>query len=77
MLQIFLRPMPGHALDRVYIARPGSNFRLDLAGRRSAVSWLTDQGCCPGAAAMIHGAEYGPLYEIAEPGDLAQPFGSA
>jgi len=72
MLQIFLRPMPGLELDRVYIARFGSNLRLDLAGRRSAVAWLTDQGCCPGAAAMLHGADYGPLYEIAEPGDLAR-----
>jgi len=71
MLYIFLRPMPGGALDRVYIARPGSALRLDLAGRRSAVDWLTHQGCCPGAAAMLYGADYGPLYEIAEPHDLA------
>ena len=71
MLYIFLRPMPDGALDRVYIARPGSGLRLDLAGRRSAVTWLTNHGCCPGAAAMLHGADYGPVYEIAEPHDLA------
>ena len=71
MLCVYLQPMPGDALDRVYIARPGSDLRLDLAGRRSAVAWLTDQGCCPGAAAMLHGAEYGPVYTIAEPHDPA------
>jgi len=71
MLYVYLRPMPGDALDRVYIARPGTDLRLDLAGRRSAVDWLTHQGCCPGAAAMLHGADYGPVYEIAEPHDLA------
>lgn len=72
MLRIFLRPMPNGALDRVYIGRLGSDFRLDLAGRRSAVAWLTYQGCCPGAAAMLHGADYGPVYEIAEPTDPLQ-----
>lgn len=71
MLYIRLRPMPNGALDRVYIARAGADLRLDLAGRRSAVAWLTGQGCCPGAAAMLHGADYGPLYGIAEPGDRA------
>ena len=69
MLLVYLSPMPGDALDRVYIARPGSELRLDLAGRRSAVDWLSHQGCCPGAAAMLYGAEYGPVYVIAEPQD--------
>lgn len=71
MLYVYLQAMPGGALDRVHIARPGSDLRLDLAGRRSAVAWLSHQGCCPGAAAMLHGAAYGPVYEIAEPHDLA------
>jgi hypothetical protein len=69
MLLIYLQPISGGALDRVHISRVGADLRLDLAGRRSAVAWLTSQGCCPGAAAMLHGADYGPLYKIAEPGD--------
>ena len=69
MLLVYLRPMPSGALDRVYIARPGSDLRLDLAGRRSAVDWLTNQGCCPGAAAMLHDADFEVLYSIAEPHD--------
>ncbi len=71
MLYVFIRPMSNGALDRVHIARADSELRLDLAGRRSAVAWLTSQGCCPGAAAMLHGADYGQAYEIAEPHDLA------
>ena len=71
MLCVYLRPMPGAALDRVYISRLGSDLRLDLAGRRSAIDWLTHQGCCPGAAAMLHDADYGPVYVIAEPHDPA------
>lgn len=70
MLRIFLRPSPNGALDRVHIARAGAALRLDLAGRRSAVTWLASQGCCPGAAAMLYGADYGLLYEIDEPADL-------
>jgi len=70
MLAIIVRPSPRGALDRVYIARPGSDLRLDLAGRRSAIEWLTHQGCCPGAAAMLHEIEYGQPCEIAEPLDL-------
>ncbi len=69
MLYVYIQPTPGDALDRVHIARPGSDVRLNLAGRRSAVAWLSSQGCCPGAAAMLHGAPYGQAYEIAEPHD--------
>jgi len=77
MLTIFIRPAPRGAHDRVYIARPGSALRLDLAGRRSAIHWLMNQGCCPGAATMLLDADYGPVYTIAEPHDLAGPHAPA
>jgi len=69
MLHIYLQETPGEGLDRVYIARAGADLRLDLAGRHSAVDWLTRIGCCPGAAATLHDVAYGPVYQIAEPGD--------
>jgi len=73
MFHIYLREMPGRALDRVYIARVGTAMRFDLAGRKSAIAFLEAKGCCPNAAASLHGADYGPVYEIAEPRDLGGP----
>jgi len=70
MLTIFIQTAPNSAFDQVHIARPGSDFRISIGGRRSAVTWLTNRGCCPGAAAMLFDIECGQLCEIAEPLDL-------
>jgi len=77
MLTIIIRPGSRAGLERVYIARPGSDLRLDLGGRRSAVTWLTNHGCCPGAAAMLFDVEPGSPCEIAEPLDLPGPHAPA
>lgn len=69
MFYIVVVPSKPPALDRVHIARLGGGVRLDLAGPRSAVDWLTTQGCCPGAAAMLYDALPWQGYTIAEPQD--------
>jgi len=76
MFYVVVRPSLTKAPERVYIARYGADLRLDLAGRRSAIDWLTHQGCCPGAAAMLHDALPWQPYTIAEPTDLPCPAGA-
>jgi len=70
MFHIWLQKLPGKRPDRVQIRRPGKPVRFNLIGRKAAIAFLTAKGCCPGAARSLYGAEYGPVYEIAEPRDL-------
>jgi len=70
MLTIIVRPGVRPGLEQVEIARRGTGFRHHIGGRRSAVTWLTNHGCCPGAAAMLFDVEPGQVAEIAEPLDL-------
>lgn len=69
MLYVLIRPSQTKAPERVHIARCGGGLRLDLAGRSSAVDWLMDQGCCPGAAHMLYDALPWQPYTISEPDD--------
>ena len=69
MFYICVVPVTGPSPDRVHIVRVGGDLRLDLAGPGSAVDWLTMQGCCPGAAAMLYDAIPWQPYTIAEPRD--------
>ena len=69
MFCICVIPVEGEAPDRVRIVRVDGKVKLDLAGRPSAVQWLTNQGCCPGAAAMLYDAIPWQPYTIAEPLD--------
>jgi len=70
MLAILVRSSPKPRLEYVTIARSGTKFRKVFSGRAEAIAWLTNQGCCPGAAAMLHEVELDQLCEIAEPLDL-------
>jgi len=70
MLAILIRPGPKKRQEIVSIVRPGTEDRFAFPGRIAAVEWLTSQGCCPGAAAMLHEIECDQPCEIAEPLDL-------
>lgn len=72
MFSILIAPRDGHGLDRVHIWKTDSKIYVNLAGRRSAIEWLTGQGCCPGAAEMLHGVE---LYQPCQiKGPEEEPF---
>jgi len=74
----FLRiiPTPDAGLDSVQICDETFRLLLEIDGRKPAVGWLVDQGCCPGAAAMLHDCAYGQIYNIngaAVPADAGSP----
>ncbi len=57
--------------DLVQVRGPGYHDLHHFAGRRAAVEWLIDRGCCPGAAATLHDCEYGQFYSINAPTEPA------
>jgi len=73
----FLRIVPplGGGLDLVQVTDETFRLLLEIDGRKPAVSWLIDQGCCPGAAAMLHDSVYGQVYNINSPAPTAEPGG--
>ena len=69
MFYISIAQAFGVGPDRVHVASDRARFSREFAGRSAAISWLVDNGCCPGAAAMLHDCRYGQVYSINDPAD--------
>ena len=69
MFYISIAQAPGAGPDRVYVASDRAPLHREFAGRSAAVAWLIAQGCCPGAAAMLHDCRYTRPYNINDPAD--------
>jgi len=70
MLAIRLRPLRANGQIAVDIARPGTDFRASTDTIGQAVTFLTNHGCCPGAAAMLFDLAPKTLCTIVEPRDV-------
>jgi len=70
MLVIRLRPPRANGQVAVDITRPGSDFLVSTDTIAQAVTFLTNHGCCPGAAAMLFDLFPCAFASIGEPQDL-------
>ena len=69
----FLRIVQAPAVgpDRVQVTDETFRFLLEIDGRKPAIGWLVDHGCCPGAAAMLYDCAYDQIYNINSPAEAA------
>ena len=75
MFYLQIVPPLGGGLDRVQVTDETFRLLLEIDGRKPAVGWLVDQGCCPGAAGMLFDCDYGQVYNINSPARVAGPGG--
>ena len=73
MYCVIITPAPRGCPDLVHISNLLTSERTIIAGRPDAIEWLWQQGCCPGAAFMLHGAILWHPHIIAEPSDVSSP----
>ena len=75
MFFVRIIPRQGGGLDQVQVTDETFRFLFEIEGRKPAVNWLVEKGCCPGAAAMLHDCIYGRVYNINSPASTAEPGG--
>lgn len=73
MFFIRVIPRPGGGLDQVQVTDETFRFLYEIDGRKPAINWLIEKGCCPGAAACIFDCTYGQVYNINSPAGRGDP----